>query len=105
MDPSGRVDIPDDPNLASGPGLAGEQALMDAFPHLPDNLSRDPRDRDQPLVPPSSSSSQSEADSTDNRHGGAPKRVLSFSNPKPGHFSFQRRRPDINFLQQILSDL
>ena len=103
VDPSGRVNIPDDPNLSSGPGLVGEQVLAEAFPHLPDPLSRDPRDLDQPLVP--NPPAPQPLASGSNHRGGVPKRTLSFSKPKRGNFSYQRRRPDVNFLQQILSEL
>ena len=33
------------------------------------------------------------------------KRVLSFSNPKPGNFSYRRRRPDVNALREIMESL
>ena len=102
-DPTGRVVVPDDPNLASCPEPPGEQILSEAFPHLPDPISRDPRDTDQPLVPPSSSNSNPVAN--DNQ-GGVPKKkkTLSFSNPKRGHFSYRRPRPDISALRRILSE-
>ena len=103
IDPSGRVEIPDDPNIASGPGLVGEQILAEAFPHLPEPINRDPRDLDQPLVPPQRQPPA--PNSSDNRQGGAPQKTLSFSNPKKGNFSYRRRKPDINFLQQVLSEL
>ena len=103
-DPTGRVDIPQDPNLASGPDPPGEQILADAFTHLPDPLNRDPRDLDQPLVPSAPSNSNPSEGSV---QGGVPrnKRTLSFSNPKKGHFSYRRRRPDVNFLRQVISEL
>ena len=102
-DPTGRVDIPQDPNLASGPDPPGEQILADAFTHLPDPLNRDPRDLDQPLVPSAPSNSNPSEGSV---QGGAnkKKKTLSFSNPKSGHFSYRRPRPDINFLKQVLSE-
>ena len=101
-DPTGRVEWPDDPNLASCPDPVTEQTLSNAFPHLPDSLSRDPRDLDQPLVPdPPPAPPQNNGQG----QGGARRRVLSFSRPKKGNFSYQRPKPDVNFLQNILSEL
>ena len=37
--------------------------------------------------------------------GQRPKPTLSFSNPKPGNFSYRRRRPDVNALRQLLLTL
>ena len=37
--------------------------------------------------------------------GQRPKPTLSFSNPRPGNFSYRRRRPDVNALRQILLTL
>ena len=37
--------------------------------------------------------------------GQRPKSTLSFSNPKPGNFSYRRRRPDVNALRQLLLTL
>ena len=101
VDPTGRVRVPDDPNLASCPDLVGEQTLADAFPHLPDPLSRDPRDVDQPLIPARPHGRGAE---DDNPQGGV-RKVLSFSNPKKGNFSYRRRRPDVSALKKILSEL
>ena len=104
VDPTGRVQVPDDPNLASCPDPVGEQALAEAFPHLPDNLSRDPNDVDQPLVAARPTEGRRAEDAPP--QGGARKeRVLSFSNPKRGNFSYRRRRPDVSALRQILSEL
>ena len=106
VDPTGRVDIPDDPNIASAPGLVAEQTLADAFPHLPDPLSRDPRDLDQPLVPPAPPAPPTTPPPDGTDQGGARRqRVLSFSKPKKGNFSFRRRKPDVSFLHQLISDL
>ena len=109
-DPTGRVVVPDDPNLSTCPDPVGEQVLADAFPHLPDPLSRDPRDIDQPLVPPPPPQPAplppQPAPSGDNIQGGARRnKVLSFSKPQRGNFSYRRRRPDINFLNNLLSEL
>ena len=103
IDPTGRVEIPEDPNLASGPGPSGEQILAEAFPHLPDPLNRDPRDLDQPLVPPAPSNSN--PDNGNTLGGAKKKKTLSFSNPKKGNFSYRRRKPDVSFLQRVLSNL
>ena len=112
VDPTGRVEVPDDPNLSTCPDLVGEQIISDAFPHLPDPLSRDPRDVEQPLAPPGpchlDPSVLGEANPQQNsqRQGGAGRqRILSFSNPKKGNFSYRRRRPDINALKAILADV
>ena len=101
IDPTGRVEVPDDPNLSTCPDPVGEQILADALPHLPGPLNRDPRDIDQPLLPPPPSNPAP----SDNPQGGASRKVLSFSNPKKGNFSFRRRRPDVNALRKILSEL
>ena len=102
VDPTGRVNVPDDPNLSTCPDLVGEQIIADAFPHLPDPLSRDPRDVNQPLAPPREPTEQN----APQRQGGAGRqKVLSFSNPKKGNFSYRRRRPDINALKAILADV
>ena len=104
VDPTGRVEVPDDPNLASCPDPVGEEILANAFPHLPDPLSRDPRDTDQPLVPPSANPDQGVT--TNDNQGGAPRpRVQFFSKPKRGNFSYCRRRPDVSALRKILSEL
>ena len=103
VDPTGRIDMPDDNNLATCPDLVGEQALADAFPHLPDELSRDPNDVEQPLVPARAANPTVE---DNNPQGGARKgKVLSFSKPKRGNFSYRRRKPDVSYLKQILSEL
>ena len=47
-------------------------------------------------------------DQTENnepQQGGAKKKALSFSKPKPGNFSYRRRRPDINALRNILNSI
>ena len=103
VDPTGGVDIPADPNLAQPPDAFGQSILAEAFPHLPDPLSRDPNDVDQPLLPPAAPTNNQGG--VPNRQGGVRKRVLSFSNPQKGNFSFRRRRPDISALKQILSNL
>ena len=108
VDPTGGVAVPDDPNMASGPDPIGEQILSEAFPHLPDPISRDPRDITQPLVPPqpttNSETATTDGNQTNQRQGGA-KRVLSFSNPQRGNFSYRRRRPDVSFLRKVVSEL
>ena len=101
IDPSGRVDVPDDPNLATVPDLVGEQTLADAFPHLPDPLSRDPRDVDQPLVPPAA---PTPPPTDGGNQGGVRRRVLSFSRPQKGNFSYRRRRPDVSALRAFLNE-
>ena len=103
IDPTGRVEIPADPNLAQAPDAVGESILAEAFPHLPDPLSRDPRDVNQPLLPQRGSSDIQGGAA--NRQGGAKEKVHSFSNPKKGNFSYRRRRPDVNALRLILNNL
>ena len=39
------------------------------------------------------------------RQGGAKTKTSSFSKPKPGNFSYRRRKPDISALRHILSSL
>ena len=95
VDPTGRVEVPADPNLPSVPDLVGESILAEAFPHLPDPLCRDPNDVNQPLVPPSNNS---------NPQGGAQRKVLSFSNPKRGNFSYRRKKPDISAIAKLIKD-
>ena len=104
VDPTGRVQCPDDPNLASCPGPVGEQALAEAFPHLPCDLSRDPNDIDQPLVAARPVEGR-RAEDTPPQGGVRKEKVLSFSNPKKGNFSYRRRRPDVSALRKILSEL
>ena len=79
--------------------------LADAFPHLPDPLSRDPRDLDQPLAPPREPTNPNPQQNTQRQGGAGKQKVLSFSNPKKGNFSYRRRRPDINALKAILADV
>ena len=112
VDPTGRVEVPDDPNLATCPDLVGEQTLADAFPYLPCALSRDPRDLSQPTIPEPTHGSnpqggaRAEPTEGSNPQGGANRgKVLSFSNPKKGHFSYRRKRPDVSALRKILEEL
>ena len=95
IDPTGRVEVPDDPNHAICPDPVGETILAEAFPQLPDPLSRDPSDVNQPLVPTVPNS---------NPQGGAGKKVSFFSNPKKGNFSYRRKRPDISAINQLIMD-
>ena len=112
-DPTGRVEIPDDNNLPAGPSVVQENILAEAFPYLPDPLSRDPRDSQQPTtappaVPSTSSRVSDNAATSSNgasKQGGAKGRVLSFSNPKKGNFLFRRRRPDVSALNKLLRSL
>ena len=103
VDPTGNVDIPEDPNLAQPPDSFGQSIIAEAFPHLPDPLSRDPNDVSQPLVP--SNVPSNDQGGAETVQGGANKRVLSFSKPKKGNFSYRRRRPDVNALRHILNNL
>ena len=110
IDPTGRVEIPDDNNLPAGPSIVQEAILAEAFPYLPDPICRDPKDVGQPLVPnnpgPSTSApTQGGATSAPSQGGANRRRVLSFSNPKQGNFSYRRRRPDVSALQAILKNL
>ena len=103
IDPTGRVEYPDNNNLPACPSLTQESILADAFPHLPDPMSRDPKDVNQPVVAPSA-----DIPGPSNRasnQGGVKQRVLSFSNPKRGNFSYRRRRPDISALNTLLRNL
>ena len=103
VDPTGNIDIPEDPNLAQPPDSFGQSIIAEAFPHLPDPLSRDPNDVSQPLVP--SNVPSNDQGGAETVQGGANKRVLSFSKPKKGNFSYRRRRPDVNALRHILNNL
>ena len=107
IDPTGRIHVPDDPNLSSCPDAVGESIISDAFPHIPDPLGRDPNDVDQPLVPTPIDSHQSDpsvpgGSNDSNPQGGVRKRVLSFSKPKKGHFSYRRRKPDISAIAELI---
>ena len=106
VDPTGRIDCPDDPNLPSCPDAVGEAALAEAFPHLPDPLCRDPNDVDQPLRPSLPSGGREPAGPGNRedpqRQGGVRPRTLSFSKPKKGNFSYRRRRPDVSAIQQLV---
>ena len=105
VDPTGFVDVPADPNLASGPDRVQNEILSQAFPHLPDPICRasaaDPHPgTDQSVAGGSAGNRNSQLPN----RGGA-RKTPSFSNPKPGHFSYRRRRPDINALQNLLKSL
>ena len=50
-------------------------------------------------------SSAAEQSSATSAQGGAKRKPLSFSKPKPGNFSYRRRKPDISALRHILSNL
>ena len=102
VDPTGRVEIPDDNNLSIGPSVIQENILAEAFPHLPDPMARDPRDNQQPVVAPSSSRPIADPNAASNQ-GGVSRKVLSFSKPKRGNFSYQRKRPDVSFINAYLS--
>ena len=105
VDPTGRIEVPDDPNLSICPDPVGETILADAFPHLPDPLSRDPADVDQPLAPTNPNPQQPAELPNSNPQGGAKKsKVLSFSNPKKGNFSYRRKRPDVSAINQLILD-
>ena len=109
IDPTGRVEIPADPNFAQPPDAFGESILADAFPHLPDPICRDPRDVNQPLVNSDSSAINNNQGgamgNSSNNQGGAKQKAHSFSKPGKGNFSYRRRRPDVNALKLILSSL
>ena len=102
VDPTGRVECPDDPNLPTCPDPVGETILAEAFPQLPDPICRDPADVSQPSVPAEPASSAPQADS--NRQGGARKRVLSFSKPTKGNFSYRRRKPDVSAIAKLIKN-
>ena len=87
--------VPPDENLAACPcdppsGPCGPAETFDP-----------PRRRVQDALaaPPSQQQSNSR-----NNQGGVSyrNRVPSFSNPRPGHFSFRRRRPDVSALSEII---
>ena len=102
----------------------GESILARAFPHLPEPLCRDPRDVDQPLLPPTTrpgshhsdpsvvggtsgreggtSNNQGGVDSQ--QQGGAKPKVLSFSKPRKGHFSYRRKKPDVSAISKLIND-
>ena len=101
VDPTGRVEIPDDNNLPVGPSVVQENILAEAFPHLPDPMSRDPNDLQQPTLGPFAAPSSSGR----SNQGGAKTRVHSFSNPQKGNFSYRRRRPDVSALNELLKTL
>ena len=108
VDPTGFVDIPSDPNLAAGPDRVQSEILSRVFPHLPDPICRSSASDPQPrthLTDPSDTGGFTEpVNNCPQNQGGAPK-THSFSRPTNGHFSFRRRRPDVNALNQILRSL
>ena len=91
-------------------------------PHAAETSSTPPPE--SPPIPPPTSSQEDEGTSYDPGEGtsgganrlrltqpalptrSAPgKRTLSFSNPQPGHFSYRRRKPDVNALRAIIESL
>ena len=93
-DPQFPDGTPDDPNLASDPTPPRD------WPNwISSRPSHSQEARARQLV------NDSNSNSNDNDQGGVRKRTLSFSKPKPGHFSYRRRRPDINALKNILTSI
>ena len=96
------VDVPQDPNLAAGPSRAENFAMMQDEAAAADASSSStappgPRHLDPSVLGGASGN---------NDQGGAPsskgKQVLSFSNPKKGHFSYRRKRPDVSALNELI---
>ena len=103
IDPTGRVNVPDDPNLSSCPDAVGESIIADAFPHIPDPIGRDPNDVDQPLLPPPQAHTQPPLSVTNsNPQGGAGKKSHTFSKPTKGNFSYRRRKPDVSAISELI---
>ena len=103
---SSRDDIPPPP--ASPPVIIRDPLLPDGAPDDP-NLAVDPTPpRDWPdwaTGRRADNSDQSRNTDTQTQQQGGVKKTLSFSNPKPGNFSYRRRRPDINALRKILTSI
>ena len=95
-DPQFPDGCPDDPNLAIDPTPPRDwpQWISSRPSHSQETRAREL----------SAKANDDSAREEQPQQGGASKRTLSFSRPKPGNFSYRRRRPDINFLKQILGD-
>ena len=91
------VDIPQDPNLAAGPSRAENFRMMQEEAAAADAAPPGPRHLDPSVLGEASRS---------NEQGGAPSskgtRVHSFSNPKKGHFSYRRKRPDVSAINELI---
>ena len=93
-DPQFPDGTPDDPNLATDPTPPRD---------WPDWVSSRPSHSQEARA--RQINADSTANSNDNEQGGVRKKTLSFSKPKPGHFSYRRRRPDVNALKNILASI
>ena len=101
-------DVAPPPPPASPPPIIRDPQFPDGTPD-DTNLAIDPTPpRDWPTWvtgrQTSDSNQRQNSDSQTQQQGGV-KRTLSFSKPKPGNFSYRRRRPDINALKQILNSI
>ena len=93
-DPQFPDGTPDDPNLAIDPTPPRD---------WPDWISSRPSHSQEARARQLNTDSTSNSNS--NNQGGVRKKTMTFSNPKPGHFSYRRRRPDINALKNILTSI
>ena len=96
-DPQFPDGCPDDPNLAIDPTPPRD---------WPDWITSRPSHSQEARARQLDSNVAS--DQTENnqpQQEGAKKKTLSFSKPKPGNFSYRRRRPDINALREILQSI
>ena len=97
-DPQFPDGAPDDPNLSVDPTPPRD---------WPDWITGLPSRNRQSAQTNNSSAPVGSNEPEENRasnQGGA-KKTLTFSKPRPGHFSYRRRRPDVNALREILSSI
>ena len=96
-DPQFPDGTPDDPNLAVDPTPPRD---------WPDWISSRPSHSQEARARQMDSSNTNIPSRGDRpQQGGARRKTFSFSNPKPGNFSYRRRRPDINALREILNSI
>ena len=104
--PSGAsAEDPFDGHTPSDPNLAPCQCDPPENPDAPCNTGprfftkKSERKFSKPRVKPAESRPQGPPNPTSSQ-----KKTLSFSNPKPGHFSYRRRKPDVNALFNLIHD-
>ena len=106
---SSQESIPAPPRSPSPPPIIIRDPLLpDGVPDNP-NLAVDPTPpRDWPdwvMGQNDNGNEQTRNESNRAQQQGGVKKTLSFSNPKPGNFSYRRRRPDTNALREILNSI
>ena len=106
---SSQESIPAPPRSPSPPPIIIRDPLLpDGAPDDP-NLAVDPTPaRDWPdwvTGRNDNNNGQNQNSNNQTQQQGGAKKTLSFSKPKPGNFSYRRRRPDVNALKEILNSI